>query len=574
MRGDLRDHNKKVRGRLKIWHKAIDQPIEAQDLQNPPLSADSLRALYNKYRPQKFADVAGQQHVVRILQNALRFNRVSHAYLFSGERGTGKTTVGRILAKALNCQRGIQPEPCNQCEHCRSVGNESFLDLIEIDAASHTSVNDIRDLREKVRYRPAAGRFKVYLIDEVHQLSRSAYNAFLKTLEEPPDHAVFILATTDPHRVLPTVRSRCQHLRFRRIGHRQIVDQLLLIVELEAATAEDEALSLIARNAEGSLRDALGLLEQGLAYADNALTERHMRELLGSAGYEGVTAIASAIARGELSDAMDALLAALSDGADPLALQQQLVGFFRAVLLLLASRRRVELGQYSGDELEVLGEIAGHFSRIRQPLAVVEALTERPPATASRPPQLDLEMAIAQAAIAAGAEDLIKPSTAPTRRQLEPHPPTAVVGSGGGDKPDAAAQGPEPAAAPTASQATPEPPMGQAPAGAELLALFAANRPRFEELVRAMDPSLSNVIAQAGVEAQSDGLVLSIDQKFAYDRLSQPSVIGKLSDLASQALNVAVAVRLTLVSRSRADAAYTEKLASFAADKFGAQRLG
>ena len=556
------------------------------------LAGDSLRALYNKYRPQRFADVAGQRHVVRILQNALVHKRVSHAYLFSGERGTGKTTVGRILAKALNCQRGIQPEPCNDCEHCRSVGNESFLDLIEIDAASHTSVNDIRDLREKVRYRPASGRYKVYLIDEVHQLSRSAYNAFLKTLEEPPDHAVFILATTDPHRVLPTVRSRCQHLRFKRIDHAQMINQLERIVGLEEAMADDQALALIARNAEGSLRDALGLLEQGLAYAENRLTERQMRELLGTAGYEGVSIVAAAIARGSVGDAMTALAQSIDDGADPTALHRQLVGFFRAVLMLLTSRNESILSQYSADELAVLREVANNFSRIRQPLAVVEALTERPPLTAARPPQLDLELAIVQAALATGAEDALQPlpaagEPAPAATVSPAPAPVADSGSATRSEPataDAGAPtgGPEPSAEPVAqagaesvpgTEAAPDPDPAPGIGDSDLLARFESVRERFIALVREWDPTVQGQFLGAPARLEGSALVLGVRQQFALERLNDPAKRARLEQIAQTALGEPVELRLEQVSSDSDDEDYTARIARVAGELLGAREI-
>ncbi len=532
-------------------------------------AGDSLRALYNKYRPQGFADVAGQGHVVRILQNALVHNRVSHAYLFSGERGTGKTTVGRILAKALNCQRGIQPEPCNDCEHCRSVGAEAFLDLIEIDAASHTSVNDIRDLREKVRYRPAAGRYKVYLIDEVHQLSRSAYNAFLKTLEEPPDHAVFILATTDPHRVLPTVRSRCQHLRFKRIGHAQMISQLQRIVRLEEAMADDQALALIARNAEGSLRDALGLLEQGLAYADNRLTERQMRELLGAAGYEGVSVIAAAIARGAVNDAMTALAKSVDDGADPTALHRQLVGFFRAVLMLLTSRSESVLNQYSSDELAVLREVANSFARIRQPLAVVEALTERPPLTAARPPQLDLELAVVQASLAGGADDAVRPT------------PVSEISVPAKSAPVA----PEPAATPVTepeqtAESRPAPDQGplqstaDSPVGSDSLARFESVRERFIALVREWDPTAAGQFLAAPARLDGSDLILGLQQAFTLERLNSPANRSRLQQSAQTALGQSVHIRLEQVKAGATDDTYTARIAKVAGELLGAREIG
>ncbi len=311
-----------------------------------------FRALYNKYRPQQFGEVVGQRHVVRILQNALAHNRVNHAYMFSGDRGTGKTTVARILAKAVNCLEGVQPEPCNRCENCLGVGRESFLDLIEIDAASNTSVDDIRALREAVRYRPGSGRYKVYLIDEVHQLSRAAYNAFLKTLEEPPEYALFVLATTDAHRVLPTVRSRCQHLRFRKHTHADTVEELSRIATGEGAAFNKSALHMIARNADGSLRDAIGLLDQALSYADEEITEDLLREMLGITGVDAVARLAEAISTGDPGPALTLVNESVQDGSNPATLRQELVDYFRGLLLVKTGRPDEDVLQYSEAELE------------------------------------------------------------------------------------------------------------------------------------------------------------------------------------------------------------------------------
>src|ERR1035437_905673 len=221
------------------------------------------QALYRKWRPHLWEQVVGEDHVVRTLQNAIRNERVGHAYLFAGPRGTGKTTTARLLAKAVNClDPNIQNRPCDHCEHCVSVNEGRFMDLIELDAASNTSVDDVRDLRDKINFSPSQGRYKVYIIDEVHMLSTAAFNALLKTLEEPPPHAIFILATTEEHKIPATVLSRCQQHEFRRIPVNQIVSYLKRMCDEEKLEIEPEALTLIARQSTGSLRDAISLLDQ------------------------------------------------------------------------------------------------------------------------------------------------------------------------------------------------------------------------------------------------------------------------------------------------------------------------
>ena len=221
------------------------------------------QALYRKYRPRGWDEVIGQEHVVQTLRNAIAQDRVGHAYLFAGPRGTGKTTLARILAKAVNClAEDRAARPCNSCEHCMAVNENRFLDLIEMDAASNTGVDDVRDLRDKIGFSPSQGRFKVYIIDEVHMLSTAAFNALLKTLEEPPPHAIFVLATTEIHKIPATVLSRCQRHEFRRVPVAEIVANLRRIVEQEGWQADEDALLLIARQATGSIRDAQSLLDQ------------------------------------------------------------------------------------------------------------------------------------------------------------------------------------------------------------------------------------------------------------------------------------------------------------------------
>ncbi|GIX37624.1 MAG: DNA polymerase III subunit gamma/tau [Silanimonas sp.] len=255
--------------------------------------------LARKWRPRRFSELVGQEHVVRALSNALESGRVHHAFLFTGTRGVGKTTISRIFAKSLNCERGSGADPCGECAVCVDVDAGRFVDLIEIDAASHTGVDDVRELIDNAQYLPSRGRVKVYLIDEVHMLSKSAFNALLKTLEEPPEHVKFLLATTDPQKLPVTVLSRCLQFNLRRLEQEQIEGQMRRIVDAEGIPAEDAALALLARGADGSLRDGLSLLDQAIAYSGGQLTAEAVHAMLGTLDHQAIGGLLAALAAGD-----------------------------------------------------------------------------------------------------------------------------------------------------------------------------------------------------------------------------------------------------------------------------------
>ncbi|WP_279122731.1 DNA polymerase III subunit gamma/tau [Holdemania filiformis] len=240
----------------------------------------SYKALYRTYRPSSFEEVVGQQHIVTTLKNAVKQNKIAHAYLFCGPRGTGKTTIAKLLAKAVNCE-DQQNAPCNQCRSCLAIQQGNHPDIVEIDAASNNGVDEVRELIEKVKYAPLEGRYKVYIIDEVHMMSSGAFNALLKTLEEPPSHVIFILATTEPQKVLPTIISRCQRYDFSKVGQNEIITRVRCVLEQEHIECEDEALRLVAQLADGGMRDALSIMDQCIAYAQNHITAAHVNEIYG-----------------------------------------------------------------------------------------------------------------------------------------------------------------------------------------------------------------------------------------------------------------------------------------------------
>jgi DNA polymerase-3 subunit gamma/tau len=267
----------------------------------------SYLVLARKWRPRCFADVVGQEHVIRALSNALASDRVHHAYLFAGTRGVGKTTIARILAKALNCEAGVSAEPCGECGACMAVDEGRFVDLIEVDAASRTGVDDTRELLENVQYTPSVGRFKVYLIDEVHMLSRQSFNALLKTLEEPPPHVKFLFATTDPQKLPVTVLSRCLQFNLKRLSSAMIVSRMADICEAEGLTAEIAALKRLARAASGSMRDALSLLDQALAFGDNRLRDDDVASMLGSMEHNRIVDLLGVVLGGNAPDLIASL---------------------------------------------------------------------------------------------------------------------------------------------------------------------------------------------------------------------------------------------------------------------------
>lgn len=314
----------------------------------------SYLVLARKWRPQTFTEVVGQEHVTRTLRNAITSGRVAHAFLFTGPRGVGKTTTARLLAKALNCEKGPTPDPCNACSNCLEITAGTSLDVLEIDGASHTGVDNIRDLTEGVQYRPVKSRFRVIIIDEVHMLSNAAFNALLKTLEEPPPHVKFIFATTESHKILPTILSRCQRYDFKRIPLRELMQRLSDIITQENLTADEVGLALIAREADGGLRDAQSLLDQVIAWSDGQVTEQAVKEALGVADRQALFRVVDAILAHDPAQALRLAGDLYQYGYDPRRLSRDLLEHFRHLVAAKVSQDPALLADLPDHEVTIV----------------------------------------------------------------------------------------------------------------------------------------------------------------------------------------------------------------------------
>ncbi|MBN1484717.1 MAG: DNA polymerase III subunit gamma/tau [Chloroflexia bacterium] len=496
------------------------------------------QVLYRKWRPQRFEEIVGQDHVTRTLQRALTLQRVAHAYLFTGPRGTGKTTTARILAKAVNCT-SEGDRPCNTCASCLSFNQNQAIDLIEIDAASNRGIDEIRDLRERVRFAPAQARYKVYVIDEVHMLTTEAFNALLKTLEEPPGHVIFILATTESHRIPATVHSRCQRFDFRRLRVADIVQRLERIVEAEGLQVTRPALEAIARQATGSMRDAESLLDQMLVYGqEQTLDLEQVQAILGMRGSEQVANLAQALIDNDLPVALQLLQGLVDDGVDLRQFNRELVTYLRGLLFLAVTREGsdlLEVTQETRERMRTQTQQA-HVGRLTVWLRRFSELDNE--LKAGWYGQLPLELALVEALMPASV-----PPSQPTGRsggkKLRPAGRRQAASSS-----EAAAPSPAPAA-PSAAPASPSTSVEKAPSHSALKLVPSDEReahsqdngsaavapgelslaqllqvwPRVVERIRPLDPSVQALLHDSYCQPiDVDGQIIVLGFRYSFHK--------------------------------------------------------
>jgi DNA polymerase-3 subunit gamma/tau len=516
----------------------------------------AAQALYRKWRPRTFDEVVGQEHVVRTLRNALTSGRIHHAYLFAGPRGTGKTTMARLLAKAVNCLAPEDQRPCNECAICQAVNEGRLLDLIEIDAASNTGVDDVRELRARVGFRPNEARYKVYVIDEVHMLSNAAFNALLKTLEEPPPHAIFVLATTEPHKIPATVISRCQRFDFRRIPVNEIVARLEWMIKQERIEADRDALTLVARQATGSMRDAESMLDQLASYDAEGITVSEVRAALGSGASETVIRVTEALAAGDVAQGLSGINAAVDEGADPRQFARQIVEHLR-VLLLLRLESGLVPAHVSEDLRPQLEAQAAGFSP--RSLARAVRLFSQAAAEAKHgwQPQLPLEMAFIEAALPPEPENPAphdqsspaSPGSSSSTRHSTPAPMKSESASARSASPSPsqspkAVREPEPTyanLAPGDGSLTPEMLRGRWP---EFLNALRPRNLSLEALVRSCDP----------VAVEGDAVVLAFIHNFHRSKVEEDQNRQVVEEVLSDLIGQRYRVRCVMVEQERTSA--------------------
>ena len=526
------------------------------------------QALYRKWRPQTFDDVVGQEHIVKTLRNALRSGHIHHAYLLAGPRGTGKTTTARLIAKAVNCLSPAEQRPCNHCEICNAVTEGRLMDLTEIDAASNTGVDNIRDLLEKVGFRPALATYKVYVVDEVHMLSTQAFNALLKTLEEPPEHVIFVLATTEVHKIPETILSRCQRFEFRRIPLDALVGRLEQLAVAEGVEAEPEALDLIARTATGSMRDAISLLDQ--MAAGGTVTADYVRLMLGAERREVVRSLLSAWVDRDLTEGLQVINRAIDSGADPRQLSRQIADSMRGLLLM-----RFGAGHAWADPTAEERPIFAEMARKAEPERLVESIRRFSEVAAKQrtgwQPQLPLELAFVEASLLPTAppqHHAPSPESAPTAPQPATQQPVAreEPKNAAGDAPRRKAA-PAPALASTlhsspphvseASEAPFEEPL--TPASAEATAPASEKeldpdqvdvvKNNWQEIIKQVQPvNLGALLRDARVAGQDrEGrLVLVFQHTFHCSKVAEQGNLRRLEDTLSRHISGPFSVRCVL----------------------------
>jgi DNA polymerase-3 subunit gamma/tau len=484
------------------------------------------QALYLKYRPAHFDDMVGQEHVIQTLRNAIASGRLGHAYLFSGTRGSGKTTTARLLAKAFNCtEPNPMQRPCNRCANCVAVNEGRFLDLIEIDAASNTGVDDVRELRDKIQFAPNEGRYKVYIIDEVHMMSNAAFNALLKTLEEPPAHAIFILATTEEYKLPATVLSRCQRHTFRRIPLARILERLQAICQREGVQVEPAALQIVAHHATGSLRDALSLLDQLILSPETIVTAERAQQVLGITQHQGIQDLTNALAQQDLTAGLQIINQTVDEGADPRQFARQMTDHLRNLLLVRAGSGQVV--ETTSEQKAVLEAQAKQIS----PAQLLHALNTFDEAARERRgswlPQLPLEMAFVRAIqghtlperVTVGGAPAPTPVHTPVVSAPAPISPPLSTVAKPTTEPNPAPKAP-PAEQPSSAPVSPSTPAG----GREVPVTLQQLTSHWGEIIQRSRRYASNLPAllewARPLKLEGDRLTLGYKKQFALDKVS------------------------------------------------------
>jgi len=482
------------------------------------------QALYRKWRPLLWDEVVSQEHIVQTLKNAVASDRVAHAYLFSGPRGTGKTTAARLLAKAVNCLNAdVTHRPCNVCAHCLAVNDNRFMDLIEIDAASNTSVDDVRDLRDKINFAPSQGTYKVYIIDEVHMLSTAAFNALLKTLEEPPPHAIFILATTEIHKIPATVLSRCQRHEFRRVPLGEITRRLNDICKAEGIEADAEAINTIARQSSGGMRDAISLLDQ-LSSTGGKITLDLAQTVLGTATSQSVLSMIQAVIDQQPGVGLDEIHRALDGGADSRSLARQIVDYLRNIMLIqMGNGEQVEVPMDTRSQMVKHAAALPTMVVLRMMRAFNAAATD---VRGGWSPSLGLELAFAEVLELPPQPDAAAPARASVRPVVHQAVPESTRGPG------------------PSSQQIPAKAGDQKPVGS-LVTLDAVNKAwkNVSHLVKAKDTSLAALLNSGKLlEIREGVLILAFASEILQEKFNRPDNL----DLTRKALHEALGVDLVV----------------------------
>ena len=516
----------------------------------------AAQALYLKYRPQTFDEVVGQEPITKTLRNALRQGKIRHAYLFTGPRGTGKTTTARLLAKAVNCLASEGEKPCNVCSICVAINEGRLLDLIEIDAASNRGIDEIRDIREKVGFRPNEGRFKIYVLDEAHMLTEPAFNALLKTLEEPPPHVIFALVTTDPHKIPATIASRCQRFDFRRIPLQSIMDRLGYVAEQEEIAAEPEALELIARQGTGAMRDAISLLDQLTSYGDK-ITLDQVQMVLGTVAGEAAAQLAADLSQGDVASGLDRINRTVGDGADPRQFGREVVEYLRDVLLINQGTgvRLLNATAEQAAEMEVLAQRMPTEQLLRAIRLFNDAVTDVKSGL-QMIPQLPLELALVESITgAAGTE-----ATSQTKNELQQAPARTPVASPATPKVEGHRVAESPAAEPAPAPAPAQPvtstskaePIAQGSTDSRPLTLEAVQRSWDQVLVavRQRNPTAEGALRSGctPVEVTGNQVVVTFPYSFLRDKLGDPQRKVEIQDALSEVVGGSCHVKLVLAS--------------------------